>query len=357
MKGRRGLLHLLAASVIFLGSAALLVFLADPFFHYHEPWFGLKAVEDTKEYQVPGILTNFSYDSVLAGSSVVMSMDTERLDERFSCKTVKAVGGSASAPLLDYYLDLAFEGREIKYVFYGLDVFSFYNAPDMQVVDDDVQYLVNENPFDDIEYLWNMDIIGESIPNMILKSKEKDYREGLIFQLNHEAVLGPDAVLSMHCPGGAVQEEKPLDFQGEFVTENINRLEERVKAYPDTQFLFFVPPYNIVWWDDAYEKGILGTYMHTLETCMERLLPYENVRFYRTGFNEKYTICDMYQYMDYIHGGVMVTQRMAEQVGSSEEEITLENYKQEITLLLEVFHEFRNRVETEGYGFVYEWLQ
>lgn len=355
MKIEKKMRHLIVAVVLFLGSAALLVYLVDPFFHYHEPWFGLKVVEDEKEYQVPGMLKNFTYDSVLAGSSVVMSINTDILNERFDCETVKAVGGSAAAPLLDYYLDIAFENQEIKYVFYGLDVFSFYNNPDMQVISEDVEFLVNDNPLDDVEYLWNMDVIGTKIPDMIATSQDESYQEGLIYQLNHTGIVGPEPVLEMHCPGaGTVQEMKPVNYQEEYVTENINRLEQRVKENPDTEFLFLIPPYNIVWWDDAYEKGLLDTYLYTMEQCMERLLPYENVRFYKTDFNEASIITDMYQYIDYIHGSTLVTGRMAQQIGTPEDEITLETYKAEIEKLREVFTVFRTRVEAEGYGFVYE---
>lgn len=355
MKSKKRLLHLCLAVLVFLGGAALTVYLVDPFFHYHEPWFGLAAVEDQKEYQVPGILANFSYDSVLAGSSVVMSVNTDTLDARFGCETVKAVGGSASAPLLREYLDMAFEGHTIKNVFYGLDVFSFYNKPDMQVIDEDVEYLVNKNPFDDVAYLWNMDVIGERIPAMIEKSRDEAYAEGLLYQLNADAALGPDEVLAMHCPGtGQVQEMKPVDYQDADVTENLGRLEKMVAEHPETQFYFFIPPYHIVWWDDAYEKGLLDTYLYTLERCMERLLPYENVRFYRTDFNEASVVADAYQYMDYIHGGTMVTERMAEQIGAPEQEITLETYKTELDALRELFEKFRAKVEREGYGFLYE---
>lgn len=355
MKSQKRMLYLLLGVVLFLGGAALLVYLIDPFFHYHEPWFGLKAVEDEKEYQVPGILENFEYDSILAGSSVVMSMNTDTLDERFACRTVKAVGGSAAAPLLNYYLDIAFENHEIKYVFYGLDVFSFYNNPNMQVVAEDVEFLVNDNPFDDVKYLWNMDIIGTKIPDMIAVSQDESYEEGLIYQLNKNEPVGPESVLAMHCPGaGVTQETKPLTYQEAYVTENINRLEERVRENQDTEFLFFLPPYSIVWWDDAYEKGLLDTYLYTLEQCMMRLLPYENVRFYTTEFNEASTITDLYQYMDYMHGSVPVTERMAQTVGTAEDEITLENYREELAKLKEVLLQFRSRVESEGYGFMYE---
>lgn len=361
MKNRKQKIHLahfLFAVVLLLGSAALWVYVMDPFFHYHKPWFGLKVTESTKEYQIPGMLANLEYDSVLAGSSVVMSINTDSLDERFGCRTVKAVGGSAEAALLHEYLERAFLNRDLKYVFYGLDVFSFYGDPDQQVISEDVAYLVNENPFDDIYYLWNMDIIGEKIPDMLAQSFDDAYDPGMIYQVNADAELGPDEVLKMHCPGaGVMQKVQPADYRKEEVAENINRLGQLVDAHPDTGFLFFLPPYSIVWWDNAYEKGLLDTYLYTLNLCMEQLLSYPNVSIYTTDFNEKSTIGNLYQYMDYIHAGTAVTERMPLQIGNPEYEITVENYKQQTEQLKDVFFSFRRKVESEGYGFVYETEQ
>ncbi len=352
------LVQFFTAAVLLLGGCAGFVYCMDPFYHYHAPWFGLRVTEDTKEYQVPGMLKNFNYDAVLAGSSVVMSINTKNLDEKFDCRTVKAVGGSAQAPLLLYYLNRAFDGRNLRYVFYGLDVFSFYNDPDMQVISDDVSYLVNQNLFDDVEYLWNMDIIGKKIPDMVRMSRDFAYDEGLIYQVNQGAATGPDEVLKMHCPGaGAMLETKPVDFQGEYVTENIKRLKELVLEHQETEFLFFLPPYSIVWWDDAYEKGLLDTYLHTINTCMEQLLACDNVSFYTTDFNEKSIIGDLYQYMDYIHAAPEITNRLHEQIGDNAYEITLEDYQEQTNKLRETFLSFRNKVETEGYGFVFEEKQ
>lgn len=355
MKNHKKLQHLFAGIVLFFGALALLVYLTDPFFHYHAPWFGLKAVEDEKEYQVPGMLKNFSYDSVLAGSSTVMSINTDTLNQRFSCRTVKAVGGSAAAPLLVQYLDMAFESHEIRYVFYGLDVFSFYHKPDMQVISEDVEFLINKNPLDDVKYIWNLDIIAEKIPNMIKKSQDDSYTQGLMYQLNDGAQTGMEAVCAKHRPkAGKAFESKPVTYQGAYVTENIKRLAKRVEEHPDTEFLFFIPPYHIIWWDDAYEKGLLDAYLYTLACCMEQLLPYENVRFYKTAFNEAETITDVYLYMDYIHGSTVVTGQLAQQIGASEDEITLASYQEELEGLREIFHVFRARVDEEGCEFLQE---
>ena len=51
---RRFLRLLLLCAFIPLFLCGLLVFLFDPFYHYHKPWFGLKQVLNEKEYQVVG---------------------------------------------------------------------------------------------------------------------------------------------------------------------------------------------------------------------------------------------------------------------------------------------------------------
>ena len=341
--------------LLLLGGTAAVVFLVDPFFHYHAPWFGLKAVEDEKEYQIPGMIDHFSYDSILAGSSVVMSMDLQELDREFSCNAIKAVGGSAPAPLLAWYLERAFARQELRYVFYGLDVFSFYNDPDMPVIDEDVSYLVNAKPFEDVRYLWNKDIITEKIPQMIQQSADENYDWGMIYQVNVGAKTGPEEVLKMHCPNpNAVIRPQPVDYRREDVAENLTRLETLVREHPDTEFLFFIPPYSVLWWDNAYESGLWDTYLYTLEDCMARLLSYDNVGMYATYFNDKEVIGNLYLYMDYIHAATPVTEQLPAQLSGAEQEITVSGYKQELQQLSDVFFAFRRKVEAEGYGFVFE---
>ena len=72
---RKFLKNFAAVSVILLILAAGLVVLFDPFFHYHEPVGPLKAVLTKKEYQSIGTIRNFSYDSLIMGSSTAESFN------------------------------------------------------------------------------------------------------------------------------------------------------------------------------------------------------------------------------------------------------------------------------------------
>lgn len=111
----------------FIGSISLLflcilaVVLFDPFFQYHKPLPGLKAVLTDKEYQCVGSLKTLEYDSVIAGSSVAENYNNGWFDQGFQCKTIKAIRSYGATADLCYLLDIAFKHQEVKYVFYNLD--------------------------------------------------------------------------------------------------------------------------------------------------------------------------------------------------------------------------------------------
>ena len=138
------------------------------------------------------------------------------------------------------------------------------------------------------------------------------------------------------------------------VMENLNALEAIVEAHPETEFIFFLPPYPIVWWDQAYNRGLLESYEQTLRVCIEGLLKYENAKVYATRFNEEALITDMYRYMDDIHGSAAVTDQLAWDIGDPAMEITAENYEDQIAQLDEILWRFKARVDAEGVGFLYE---
>ena len=113
---RTGIIVLIV--LVIIGST---VFLFDPFFHYHKPWFGLKAVLNDKEYQCVGTLRNFDYDALLVGSSVMENNDNSWYDEAFGVTSIKAIRSYGATADLCYLMDVAYENHDIKRVFYNID--------------------------------------------------------------------------------------------------------------------------------------------------------------------------------------------------------------------------------------------
>ena len=62
---------------------ALIVWFFDPFYQYHKPFADIPSVLHDRDNQMPGTIRNFSYDSVLVGSSVVENCDSTYLNEQY----------------------------------------------------------------------------------------------------------------------------------------------------------------------------------------------------------------------------------------------------------------------------------
>ena len=65
--------RLTAMVLIILVLIGVVVFAFDPFYHYHKPWFGMKAVLNDKEYQCIGTLRNFDYVSIISVARLFLS--------------------------------------------------------------------------------------------------------------------------------------------------------------------------------------------------------------------------------------------------------------------------------------------
>ena len=93
------------------------VILFDPFYQYHKPLPGLKAVLTDKEYQCVGTLRNFDYDALIVGSSVCENYNNHWFDQGFDCRTIKAIRSYGATADLKVLLDIACEEHELSYVF------------------------------------------------------------------------------------------------------------------------------------------------------------------------------------------------------------------------------------------------
>ena len=309
---------LLLAAVVLLLLAAGLVFVFDPFFHYHEPLGPLKAVLTKKEYQVPGTLRNFSYDSVIAGSSTAENFNNRWFDEAFGTQSVKAIKSSGVTAQLDYYVRLALQERELKYVFYSLDLFALSGDPETEFPDESMPlYLYDDNPFTDVKYLLNKDVIFEDIPYLLAETFLDDYDEGASYNWAQYHTFSRSDALANY---GRPEEISPEKTEGEY---------RMVQENPDTVFYIFYPPYSLLWWDNMIRSGQLEQSLYAARASMERLLGYENVRMYYFQ-NEEDVILDLDLYMDPIHFNEDINRWMVEEMAQGNYRLTPENYRKEL---------------------------
>lgn len=297
------------------------VFLFDPFFHYHKPIKPLKAVLTQAEYQVIGTLRNFDYDSLIAGSSMAENYNNKWFDDIFKCTTIKAVKPGANTSDLIYLLKEAFEEKEIKNIFYTLDISALTtNVKEHYVNEGMPLYLYNKNPLDDIKYLFNKHVLFEDIPYMIANSFLADYDEGDSFNWAKYKEFG-----TLHySPTLEKQPDKTKEDYSENIEFNIEQLENLIKIHPETKFVFIVPPYSALWWYEAYMCGDLEQDFYALDYAFEKLCPYENVEIHYFQ-NMEEIVSDLTLFMDTIHYHPDVNKNLVELIPGNQYKITLEN--------------------------------
>lgn len=304
-KRRRAREHFLrtffiAAALLFALCAAA-VFFADPFFHYHAPWFGLKAVQSDKEYQVPGALDHLTYDSLIVGSSVAENNDNSWYDESFDCTAIKAIRSYGATADLCWFLDRADETHpNLKYVFYNIDPSSLHGIPEtMFAASGCPMYLYDRNPFNDVEYLFNRTVLFEKIPYMIVKSA-RGYDEAKSYNWWETKTFSEEAARSHFEIPEETAEEAPGDADKDRLTANIALIKAQVTAHPDTQYYFFFPPYSVLWWDYTYRTGDLAKTLYEEKACMEELLAFDNVKLFSFQADPD-IVCNLDNYMDGLH--------------------------------------------------------
>ncbi len=313
-------------TLFILLTAAGLVFLFDPFFHYHQPIAPLKEVLTKKEYQVPGTLRNFTYDSVIAGSSTAENFNNHWFDETFGVTSVKAIKSSGVTAQLDYYLNMAFEEKEVTNVFYSLDLFALGGDPQLEFPDESMPlYLYDQNTWNDVKYLLNKDIIFEDIPYMIATTFIGEYDEGTSYNWAQYKTFGRAEALNHYERPEIIKESIKKEEYQPLVDGNVDLLEQMVRNHPETTFYFFYPPYSLLWWDNMMRSGQLEQSLYAAQTSMERLLVYENVKLYNFQ-TEKEIVMNLDLFMDPVHFTAETNHWMVEEMGKDNYRVNVDNH-------------------------------
>lgn len=328
---KKSLFWLLGLIAGWLFLAAFLVWFFDPFYQYHAPFFGMEAVFQDRDNQMPGSVRNLSYDSVLMGSSLAENFDSSFLDRQYGCHTLKIIRASGSAADLLYYLDMARESHELKNVFWCLDLSAMDASPEHTLFDETVpRYLHTETILDDGTYLWNKDILFQTIPLNLAYGQMGRNTGGHAYDWSQGKEFSARmAMLAYEKPRERVLTERDFTGQKENVLANLEQITIRIKDHPETMYRFFFPLYSMNWWDCAYVNGELEEKFYILEQTLPMLLSCDNVEVYYFQ-DEEEIICNLDNYMDMIHYSPTVSQYILDKMASGEGRSTRENWQEAV---------------------------
>ena len=324
---------LFAAGIV---CVSLLTAWLDPFFHYHAPREEYFYKLDHERAQNDGILKQFSYDAVITGTSVTQNFKTSEFDALFGTSSVKTCFAGATYREIADRLETAFSASDIRYVVRSLDVSLLVTDRDELRADmgEYPEWLYNETLLDDIQYLYNLDVLSDYCVPMLLRRLKGEAGGMTPFdeysswdRYTHFGTEEVAAAMQAPLSGESVEQRHMSGEERRMLRENLGQnVIAQIEAHPETTFFLFFPPGSLGFWKDRYREGTSLLLAEAMEEAMRLLLPYENVRLFCFSADEEITT-DPANYSDVVHYGPWINSRILEAFSSDDEtyRVTEEN--------------------------------
>lgn len=294
---------------LFAGLLAILLFvvIADPFYHYHEPIFG-EAYMDNALYQTPGAATNFKYDSVIVGSSMTENF-RESWFEEMNLKLLKLSYSGAEFGDYKRIYDMAFSsGNEINLVITDINGFQLMSDVDA-VYNEYPAYLYDGITFSDVKYIFNNDVFwtaaGRTVEKALFNQLKKDdsytWEEPELFSESRARFDYDHFKESLNrtiAEGGYIKDSDEIRL--ELARANMKSLIDSVKEHSDVTFVFYLPAYSSLYWNELVDEGDAELVLNMYGMAMEMLLDCENVIVFDFQDNLE-IINDLSRYRDVSH--------------------------------------------------------
>ena len=341
----------MAAVLIVLTVTASTVIYVDPFFHYHKPHTDkYYYVLDNQRSQNDGILKRFDYDSLITGSSMAANFKTSEAEELFGGKFIKVPYLGATNREIGENVDIALsEKPEIKTVIRAFEMSHFIEDKDAIRYDMGVYpvYLSDNNIFNDVEYVFNRDVIFKRTLPMIKDSNSEGFKSGIdsfdeysrwVHEYNSfgNNEIVPDGPWEMTVGEPVHMTEEERDLLAGNVTQNVIVLAEE---HPDVDFYLFFPPYSAYWWEYLVESGNIYRHLESEREVIKLLLPYENIKLFSFNNCTEITM-DTNNYTEALHYGEWINTLMLKYMHDGKGRLTKDNYEDYLSEIEDLYLNF-----------------
>lgn len=347
-KFRRFTLTLLCGLLV----VGLLCFMADPFYQYHKPWFGMPVILDNAVYQTPGAARNLEYSDVIVGTSMTENFHTKWFDEELGWDTIKLSYSGARSDDLKAIFSIIFSRREpVRHVFMDINDYQL-TSPSWTAYVERPKYLYDDNLFNDYQYIFNRDVVIRSWERILDALQGIEDNIDTAYTWEDEALFGREITLNvargvreaLMQGSGDNQEAEPLEQKLALCQENLDNILPFIEQNPDTEFIIFFPPYSMLYWEQIVLRGSLEDMLEIYRYAIQHFLEYENVSLYYFQTEEE-IIINLECYRDVCHHRPEYNRYIFDCIRQGENRITRENLDE---TLLEMY-EFAKDYDYEAY--------
>lgn len=346
MTGKRWTISLLLLVGTILLLTAGVVGVIDPYFHFHKPveWFYYKLVGTNQRMVNNGIMRHFDFDAYITGTSMTNGFKASEFDELFGVHSVKVPFAGASYKEINDNQRLGYQYNDsIRIVIRGLDYNRVLDATDEMRYVEYPTYLYDDNPFNDVAYLWNRDTLLYISLDALYTLRGKgggmttfdDYSNDInssSFGIEEvrKSVSGGKENADMTEQNADLQEEETTYLTEEDIENTRENVRQNVTAlageHPETDFYYFFTPYSIFYWNGLSENGTIDKQIDAERIAIEMILEQPNIHLF--SFNNRTDITtNLDNYKDAGHYGEWINSEMLHMMKDGEGLLTKENYE------------------------------
>ena len=359
MKAKCWVIGWLVSVGIILVIIGSFVYKIDPYFHYHKPNTSVYYYDlDNQRSQNDGISKHFDYNALITGTSMTENFKASEADEFFGVNSIKVPYAGGHYKEMNENLKIALKyNSNLKLIIRGLDTGFFFSTADSMRLDLGTYptYLYDDNPFNDVMYLFNKDVIFGRAYTMAQANDEEGFKAGITsfdqYSRWQESctfgikTVAPDGVTFNGKADAVHLSDKDKDIIYENITQNVTSLADK---YPDVDFYYFFTPYSILWYKDLVENGTIYRQLEAEEYVIELILQHENIKLFSFNGNEN-IITDINNYKDPPHYATWINSYMLRCMSENEHRLTAANYHayidDEYNLLLDYDYDSLNGQE------------
>jgi tetratricopeptide (TPR) repeat protein len=290
-----------------MAAVAVLVITVDPFYHYHAPAVRSSVYLYSSFYQSPGMARHFAYDAAIVGTSMTENTHASWLSEEgYRPVKLSYSGGRLAddAMLLDQIYK---SGNDVRLIIMDINEYQLSMPYDSRI-STDPDYLTDNNLFNDMNYLFNKDVLLSAIGRLLAKGEGIEGNEEDAYTWEDDELFGHKKVIEdydMVMEGvdrafAAVHTDEEIEEKIINVRNNIDNIGVYIKAHPETEYKVFFPPYSMGYWESLREEGDLDETIVLYKEALKSLSEYDNVSVY--FFMDNYdVITDLDYYRDICH--------------------------------------------------------
>ncbi len=342
MKKKNWLILVLGMILLGLIVTAGFTIVIDPFFHYHKGIKGLEYPMNDERYQNDGIQRHYEYEIMLTGTSMSQNFNASKIEELWGCKAIKTAYSGATFHELGQSMRNALRHNEnLNTIICSFDPNFMGTAADEDTYTGTPDYLYDENPFNDVYYVLNIDILMKSVAVLnYTRAGNKTPSMDAYGRFDTYLPSGREAVL------GSFTRAEEADLSHPFTEEDKAKIYDNVMSnyvqlardYPDVNFIFYLPPYSYCYWDALVRTNQVDYALEVISYATGLMLTEENISVY--AFDDWIDVTtNLDYYTDTLHYTGRVCDRMTEAMHEGTNRLSLDSYQAYFEKIKKIYKE------------------